>query len=165
MIPKKILPYLDVTRQNIDSDNTQTEGILTCCNAHDFEIHAVGEIKNSLFSKMYLFPKDHKLALEARCKKCGKVISVFDSSCDGYVCCEENLLHTNIANIAARPIGCRKCGENDFSVGLRYEYPDTQELKNLGIAEVDNGFTWIWVTLDCNRCSAKYRNFIDFEMA
>ena len=79
-----------------------------------------------------------------------------------YICCEEKLQHTNIA---ARPIGCRKCGENDFSVGLRYEYPDTQELKNLGIAEVDNGFTWIWVTLDCNRCSTKYRNFIDFEMA
>ncbi len=45
MIPKKILPYFDVTRQNIDSDNTQTEEILTYCNAHDFEIHAVGEIK------------------------------------------------------------------------------------------------------------------------
>lgn len=90
MIPKKILPYWDVTRQNIDSDNTQIEGILTCCNAHNFEIYAVGEIKNSIFSKMYLFPKDCRIALEARCKKCGKVIPVFDSSCDGYVCCEKN---------------------------------------------------------------------------
>lgn len=162
MIPKRILPYFDVTRQNIDSDNTQIEGILTCCNSHDFEIYAVGEIKNSIFSKMYLFPKDCKLALEARCKKCGKVIPVFDSSYDGYVCYEKKLQHTNIV---ARPIRCKKCAENDFSVGLRYEYPDIQELKNLGIAEVDNAFTWIWVTLGCNRCGTKYRNFIDFEMA
>lgn len=90
MIPKRILPYFNTTHENIDSDNTQIEGVLTCCSSHDFEIYAVGEIKSSIFSKMYLFPKECKIALEARCKKCGKVIPVFDSNYDGYICCEKN---------------------------------------------------------------------------
>ncbi len=162
MIPKRILPYFNTTHENIDSDNTQIEGVLTCCSSHDFEIYAVGEIKSSIFSKMYLFPKECKIALEARCKKCGKVIPVFDSSYDGYVCCEKKLQHTNSA---AKPIRCKKCAENSFSVGLRYEYPDIQELRNLGVVEVENAFTWIWITLRCNKCGTRYRNFIDFEMA
>ena len=161
MIPKTIMPYFDTTYQKMDSENTQIEEILTCCSSHDFEISAVGEIKNSIFSKMYLLPENGKIALDARCKKCGKEIPAFDSDYNDYVCCEKKIHH---GSTAAKPIKCKKCGDNNFSVGLRYEYPDIQELTNLGIVEADTAFTWVWVTLKSNRCGTRYKNFIDFEM-
>ena len=91
MIPKKIQPYFKTTRQTRDGDNSIIEGILTCCNDHDFEVLVVGEIKHSMFSKMRLFPENDKTVIEVRCRKCGKVISIFDSSCDGYEQCGSNI--------------------------------------------------------------------------
>ena len=48
---------------------------------------------------------------------------------------------------------------------IKYEYPDYQELMGLGITEMDNAFTWIWITLECNQCGKRYNNFVDFETA
>ena len=42
-------------------------------------------------------------------------------------------------------------------------YPDIQELAELEITELDNAFTWIWITLECNKCGTIYKNFVDFE--
>ena len=50
-----------------------------------------------------------------------------------------------------------------FSVGIKYEYPDTQELEELEIPEIDNVFTWIWITLECNKCGTRYKDFVDCE--
>ena len=88
MIPKLIQPYFKITHQTKDRDNSIIEGVLTCCNANDFEIFVVGKIKHGLFSKMFLYPEDDRTVLEVRCKKCGKSISVFNSSFDGYGQCE-----------------------------------------------------------------------------
>ena len=63
MIPKKIQPYFKTTHQTKDGDNSIIEGILTCCNAHDFEVFVVGEIKHSMFSKMCLFPENDKTVI------------------------------------------------------------------------------------------------------
>lgn len=64
-----------------------------------------------------------------------------------------------------KPFGCKKCTDNNFSVEVKYEYPDYQELMDLGITEIDNAFTWIWITLECNQCGKRYNNLVDFETA
>lgn len=159
MIPKKIQPYFKTTHQTKAGGNSIVEGILICCNAHDFEVHVVGKIKHKVFSKMCLFPENEKSAIEVRCRKCGKVISVFDSSCDGYEQCgKDQYTHT-----PTKPIYCMKCRNGGFSVGIKYEYSDIQELEELETNEIDNAFTWIWITLECNNCGTRYKNFVDCE--
>ena len=68
-------------------------------------------------------------------------------------------------NICAspEPIDCLKCRNESFSVAIKYEYPDIQELQELEISDTDNAFTWIWITLECNNCGTRYKNFIDCE--
>ena len=156
LIPKIVKPYFKITQHKKNRDNSLIEGVLTCCSAHDFEVFVVGKIKHSIFSKMFLCSENDKTVIEVRCRKCGKVISVFDSSCDGYEQCgKEQYTHVQI-----KPIDCRKCRNGGFSVGIKYEYPDIQELE---ITEIDNAFTWIWITLECNNCGTRYKNFVDCE--
>ncbi len=159
MIPKKIQPYFKTTFQNKDGDNNLIEGMLICCNSHEFEILVVGEIKHKIIPRMCLIPENDMVVLEVRCKKCGKVISVFDSCCDGYEKCENN----QTIHMLTKPINCKKCYDNSFSIEIKYEYPNIQELEELEITEIDNSFTWIWCTLKCNKCGTMYKNFIDYE--
>ena len=159
MVPKKIQPYLKTTFQTKDGANSLIEGILTCCNVNDFEVFIVGEIKHSIFSKMCLSPENDKTVIEVRCKKCGKVISVFDSSCDGYEQCGKD----QYTYVPTKPIDCKKCRNGGFSVEIKYEYPDIRELEELEITEIDNAFTWTWITLECNNCRTRYKNFVDYE--
>ena len=159
MVPKNIQPYFKIISQKNDGENSIVNGELTCCNATDFEIAVVGIIKESLFSKMYLYPEKYKIAIEARCRQCGKVISVYDSSLDGY----ERYVIGEPVDELSHPITCKKCQSNTFSVGIKYEYPDVQELKELGIADICNAFTWRCVSLKCKKCRTKYKNFIECE--
>lgn len=161
MIPIKMQPYIYLTHQTKNGDNNLLEGILTCCNAHDFEIHVVGELKSSMFSRMCLFPEIGKTAVEARCRKCGKVISVFDSDCDGYEQCGKG----EKTQTPTKPVYCVKCQNGGFSVDVKYEYPDIQELEELEISETDNAFSWIWISLECSACGARYKKFVDCETA
>ena len=160
LIPKKIQPYFKMTHQIKDSDNSIIEGVITCCDAYDFEVLVIGKMKHSMFSKMYLLPENGRTLIKVRCRKCGKVISVFDSGCDGYEQCEK----TQYTHVQTKTISCRKCRNGGFSVGVKFEYPDIQELTELGITEIDNSFTWIWMTLECNNCKTRYKNFVDCEM-
>lgn len=159
MLPEKIAPYFETTLQKINGDNTLIEGSLKCCHSHEFEVQVAGKVKQSLLSKMHLFPDSEKTVLKVRCKKCGKVIPVFDSERDGYGQCDNNKFDC----AATSSVVCKKCQHNDFSVFVKYEYPDLKELDELGIRQRDNAFTWIWVTLKCNQCGTKYNNFIDLE--
>ena len=114
---------------------------------------------------MCLYPENDKIALEVRCKKCGKVISVFDSSFDGYG--QSGKKPQNIC-ASTQCIDCIKCRNNSFSVVVKYEYlddPEQQELRELGISDIDNTFTWIWITLKCKKCGTRYKNFVDWETA
>ena len=159
MNPKKIQPYFNAISQKNDGENSMTEGNLVCCNDHAFQIFFVGEIRRTVFSNIYLFSENDVIMLKAHCKHCGKIVHVFDSRCDGYENCgEEPEVQVNL-----NPIKCRKCGENDFCVRVKYEYPDIKDLENLGIEDIDNAFTWIWISLTCNKCGAKYKNFVDYE--
>lgn len=161
MNPKKIHPYFKKTFEKRDGDNSLIEGVLSCCNAHDFEVFVVGEIRHSIFSKMCLFPENDKTVIQVHCKKCGKVISVFDSGCDGYEQCGKD----QYTHVPSKPIDCKKCRNGGFSVGIKYEYPDIQELEELEITEIDNAFTWIRISLECNKCGTRYKSFIDYETA
>lgn len=160
LIPKLIRPYFKLIRQSEDADNSLVEGKLTCCTVHDFEIFIVGNIKRCLFSKRFLYSENDEIVLEARCKRCDKIIPVFNSSIEGY----RNLGVTK-KNICATPrhIDCEKCRNDSFSVTIKYEYPNIQELQEIEISDLDKAFTWIWITLECSKCGKKYKNFVDFE--
>lgn len=161
MIPKKIRAhFMEKTRKQTD-EITLIEGIVSCCSVSRFDVDGVGGIQYGLFSKMYLLPTNDTLALVVRCKVCGKSIPIFDSSCDGYEP-RNMVIHPRAS---AKSIACKKCSGQDFSVELKYEYPDEHELIQLMPSRSDNAFTWIWVTLKCNGCSATYKNFVDFETA
>ena len=159
LIPKKIQPYFKTLNQIKDGGNDIIEGVLTCCKSHDFEVFVAGEIKHSTFSRMCPFSENNKITIEVRCRKCGQVISVFDSDSDGYDKCGEK----QHSHMPMEPVKCRKCQNGGFSVGVKYEYPDSKELKELEIPEIDNAFTWIWITLECNKCKTRYKNFVDCE--
>lgn len=60
-------------------------------------------------------------------------------------------------------INCSRCKDSNFSISIKYEYPDKDELKELGFKDISNAFTWITVSLTCNNCGKKYKKFIDFE--
>lgn len=161
MIPEKIMSYFQEISSENDGDNTLTEGIITCCGSHKFEVRIVGNVRSSLFSGQYLQAEDDELAMELCCKNCGKVFSGFDSNCDGYDRCGEK----RTTKILPRRFACKKCNDSNFSVRIKYEYPDIEELDNLEMAEKDNAFTWIQVALKCNSCGTKYNKFIDYETA
>lgn len=160
MIPERLQPYFKTTRLTENNGNRIIEGVLTCCNAYDFEIYVVGRLKHGLLSKMSLYPESGNTVLEVRCKKCGKIISVFNSTLDGYGQCGKEH-HIKCALPAS--VNCVKCRNNSFAVTVKYEYPDIQELNELEISDADNAFTWIWITLVCSKCGTRYRNFINCE--
>lgn len=58
---------------------------------------------------------------------------------------------------------CRKCKNNDFKVKIKYEYIDINELDELRRKGKDNDFSYIWISLECNKCGKKYKNFVDLE--
>lgn len=161
MIPKRIKPFFRIEEQTTHGDNHLIEGMLTCCNAQDFEVYIVGDIKRNMFSGAYLLPnKDDDIIVEVHCKKCGNIISLFDNKSDGY---ERQFNMQNERTIARRSFCCRKCEHGGFAVRIKFEYPDIQELRGLGLTDIDNAFTWIWITLKCNNCQAVYKNFLDCE--
>ncbi len=159
MIPNRIKPFFEITHQKKSGESGIIHGELACCEAHDFEVFVVGRIKYDMFSKVYLYPDDDKTLVEVHCSKCGKAISVFDSDCDGYGHCD----NTQYIHVNTKPVRCKRCHEGIFSVDIKYEYPNIVELENLSIAEKDNAFTWIWITLKCNQCGTVYKNFVNCE--
>lgn len=160
MIQGRLQSNFKMKSERKDNDNTVIDGELTCCDANSFAVYAYGTMKYSLFSGMYLFPGNEGLALEVSCKKCGKRINIFNSNVDGY----DGIVNGQDKHpLKTEAINCKKCSSNDFSLNIRYEYPDMQELLDDGITQVDNAFTWIWISLRCNKCGTIYKKFVDYE--
>lgn len=158
LIPKSLSPnFRWVQPQNSNRENT-TAGELICCGKQRFALEYEGEIKYSLWGTGHLSSPNGQVTLTARCKECGRKILVFDSAAMGYDREKETVKHG-----CGNPMKCRKCGENDFFVSIRLEYPDDSELQELDIPEPDNAFTWIRATLKCNTCGKKYDGFLDYE--
>ena len=165
MIPKKIEPYFKIWKKD-DGNIGLVEGVLTCCDSNDFEVLVNGQVKKNLFSKLYLVQNENDFViLKVRCKKCDKIVSVFDSRCDGYdmICGVYDTYKKNQLPYITTPINCKKCGENSYSVEIKYEYPDIEDIESIKVTDQDNAFSWIRVSMKCNKCRTKYKNFIDFE--
>lgn len=62
---------------------------------HDFDVFVSREIKHGIFAKMFFDSDDGDITMEVHCKKCGKVIPLFDSRTDGY---------ENCSNYASAPL-------------------------------------------------------------
>ncbi len=162
MLPLKIKPYLINIYEEIDDGNSIIEGELSCCEKQEFEITYDGLIKKSFLMGTYLYSDDNKLVLEAKCKHCGRKILIFDSSTDGFSNCEKKP-NRNVSRL--KSFDCKKCNKNNYTVKIKYEYSDIQELIEEGIENIDNAYSWIWVSLKCNECNSEYRKLIDFETA
>lgn len=158
MFPKKIQSYINIKDEK-DGENNLSEGKLECCNTQCFEVFIVGKLRCSVLTGIYLYPEDDRIAIQVRCKKCSKIISVFDNSQDGYEKHNKNLK----VKILPKVFYCSKCHESNFEIKIKYEYPKKQELEELGIKEIDNTFTWVYITLKCKTCGKKYGNFISYE--
>ena len=163
MIPRRIYSYFKTMHQKQDNDGSLIEGMLNCCNASNFEILSIGKIKKGLFSQYHLLPVDNVVVLSARCRKCRKRILLFDSRHDGYDQIENQIEPKYLEHSKPECVICRKCKHNTFSIIIEYEFPSIQELRDLGIVEIGDAFTWIRITLECNLCGTKYVNFLDYE--
>lgn len=159
MIPNKIKNNYKMLSKKNNKYNTIIDGILSCCNDTCFKIEIAGSIKKSLLGKLYLYSENDEIALIACCKKCNKKICVFNSRCDGYDNCDK----FNNEDISTNKLTYKKCNNNNFSISIKYENLDIDELKESKIKNIDNAFTWVWVSLKCNECGTKYNKFIDYE--
>ena len=159
MIPKRMRSVFSQTSEKHKGDNIVIEGKVVCCESDSFEIAIYGIIKNGLLLGEYLTPDNNIVVMNAQCKKCGNFIRIFDSSNDGYGCCDNRFF----SNVMPITFNCKKCGSNNYSMNIKYEYPNKNELGMLGINEPDNAFTWIWITLKCNNCGKTYKNIVDIE--
>lgn len=153
LIPKRIYPYF----AEIKNSDTITEGRMICCNHQDFDVYTCGEIKKS-YLKLHTYLTGDAVALKIKCNKCGGSILVFDSKCDGYdMVCENVVSDMDGDKLNFVQFRCKKCSSASFGIGIKLEYAGTDEIAT------GDAFTWICVTLECNQCHARYKNFIDYE--
>lgn len=85
---------------------------------------------------------------------------------DGWdACCLDSEISRNLNGTEDKNklLNCNRCNGDNFSVFINYDYPDEEELKELGFKDISNAFTWITISLTCNNCGKKYKRFIDFE--
>ncbi len=159
MIPKKIQPYFKNDTFKIKDGNELVSGRIECCNTNEFEVSVIGSVKKRILNKMYVIPINDRLAIELRCRKCGRTIHLFDNRFDGYETLG-NYYDDSVSNIS---VYCKKCNCHSFVIDVQYEYPDMFDLENLDINEKENAFTWIWISIQCSNCGRKYRRFIDYD--
>ena len=159
LVPKRLESNLKNLNINQKRYNTIFCGNFACCDSSNFELLYFGEIDHSFFSKMFLAPKNNIVVLKSRCKKCKKMHLIYDNNCDGY----DNYKSDQVSKVKTTSLKCKKCLNNDFSIFLKYEYPDVQELYEYKIRDIGNAYTWIWITIRCNCCGFKYSKFIDLE--
>ena len=155
MIPTKIKSFfkIDYIKNDI------TSGRVNCCETNAFNIYYNGEIEKNIILGTYLSENNDSISLSAKCLKCGRLIKIFNSHCE-----DDNTLRIiNKNNIKNIPFNCSRCRDSNFSISIKYEYPDEDELKELGFKDISNAFTWITISLTCNNCGRKYKKFIDFE--
>ena len=156
MVPKRLESNLKDVYINKKGYNTLVCGNHVCCDSSSFEISYSGKIDYKFFSKMVLIPENNILVLKSCCKKCGKTYLIFDNNCDGY----DNYDSNQVSKVKTSSLKCKKCLNNDFSICLKYEYPDVQELYEYKINDIGNAYTWVWITIKCNCCGSKYFIFL-----
>ncbi len=140
MIPDRIKPYFLATDQRQDGENTLISGRLQCCGQPAFSLRAVGTVRRGLLHRMSLYLGVEGLALRAACARCERDILVVDAGFDGY---DNGFSKTGETPFStAESIQCIRCGGGVFSVDLRFEYPDEQELADLDCTNPEDAFNW-----------------------
>jgi Zn finger protein HypA/HybF involved in hydrogenase expression len=161
-VPKRLQSNLKLRKAK--EDNLIICGDLICCDQHEFEVAYSGILRKSLMSNYYLQDQTDGMSLTCKCKKCGEELVVFNSNTDGY----DNCINTNDLRLSNPPqhvLDCPKCSSNEYTIKMKYEYLDKSEIKDEGIKDYENSFTWIWVSLRCITCNKEFKKFIDYETA
>lgn len=161
MVPKKIINHNKILTNKNDGETTTTLTMITCCSVSDFEVYSSKKTKLKLFQGMSLMSTDEPVAVDLICKRCGRIIHLFNSICDGYDNIEQNSKVKEI--VCSWPAFCIKCKKNKYTVFAQYEYPSEKELSELHIVEKENAYTWFRVKLQCNECGKKHSGFLDVE--
>lgn len=110
MIPEKILPFFLTTREREKYGSVYTEGSLSCCGGDCFGVDIWAEVMSGRIFSMYLTEKNHRLVFGARCRSCGKSISLFDSGRDGYDACSPAQEEAP----PLRPLACKNAEKRIF---------------------------------------------------
>ena len=156
MVPKRVSPYFDKMKVN----STLVKGGIVCCDSQDFDVYIFGELQK-YFLGLCVYLNGGKIALKVNCNKCGNEILIFNSECDGYDReCEGISNSGDVNTLEFAQFKCKCCLGNSFSIKVKYEYAALDETDT---DKIDNAFTWIWITLECNLCHTKYKNFISYE--
>jgi hypothetical protein len=167
MIPKRIVPYSRVIKEKKDQYGEMTDIELCCCGESRFGVELQGGNKVRLFNRFLMVEVgEERFIFCAVCDKCGKKIAVFDTACDGY---DNQIPEKQQTETAGELTGssemykCPKCKEGLFSIKVKYEYSDPEEMKELNLKDESNAFGWIYISLECCSCGKKIGDFLNFE--
>jgi len=162
-VPKKLQENFKLIEEN-HGDNILVMGAISCCGSRDFIISYFGDLEKTLFGHKYIIGEYNHVGLLAKCKNCGKEISLFNGFTDGYDNCALGL-HDVLPLLNYNDFMCDKCKRNYFSIEICFEYQSREELEEIGIQEYENAFSWIWISVVCSSCKKKYEDLIDIETA
>lgn len=165
MIPKRMQPYISIRKEHEDNYSTISEGNLQCCDQNIFSVKTRGMITGLLHHSLQ--PQNEEMSMVASCIKCQRKIIVFDYKYDGYDRQTENeskvRFDAEAIDKTLNNCKCPKCKSENYSIAVKYEYPDLAELESLELMDCTNAYTWIVVTLAYCNCGKKMRRFIDLE--
>ena len=151
--PQKIRPFFS---EVISKRSNILCGTITCCNSDDFEILYYGNIYKNITGKKKLYNNKDGLILYVRCKKCNRIIKIFNSFSDGY----DNYIEKN-TEIEKELLSYDK--HDVYSIKVTFEYPDIEELMELNIDQPQEAFTWIFVSIKNKRNNKVIKNFVSYE--
>lgn len=97
-----------------EHDGVAFSGQLVCdCNCNLFDIYHTGKKTKGILAP-YLIKNDKQIVIKAVCKKCGKVIVVYDSKIDG--------LNPSDQNIYLEEKFTLQNGNDGYEIILKYNY-------------------------------------------
>jgi len=163
-VPYKVLEYYDPVTFK-EGLGVVSQGRLRCsCSSDDFAIQYIGKIRKGIIGNTYLCEEDNAICLSLTCSSCKKSLVLFDNNIDGYDALTVDILSlTTNAYQKLLSFSCPKCGKESFQVSVEYEHLPKEETDQVGIDDYRNAFQWIRVSLVCNSCRRKFRNFVDLE--
>ena len=150
LVPNKLKDNLTVVKDSRDGYTYNVKAKLTCCNCSDFKVE---EIR-----------KDKLIIINCICNKCNTKYEVFNSELDGY-----NLQNNDDVKIINDSFKEHKCvfKMNSYKLDIKYEYIDEmeeiKELKKIGINDLSNIYTSIKISLSCNECDKKEKEYLKNE--
>lgn len=133
-------------------------------NNKEYLLEDVTELNNKL-SNVQPVP----IFLEAVCAHCGKKISVFNSSINGY----DGLLNSSNVNYrkdfsTIKTQKCRKCGAESSKIKIHISSTGKKDLlseqdSRLNDLNWEDAFDWITIDLKCSGCGHVRRKYLDIE--